>query len=97
MLLGEDPDPVIAAGHENLGVAVGGRGVVRELELVALDRRVQHPLVVEVEQETRVELVVNLAPAVRLRLRDELAGVLAEELILPRAVLQEATPSLDAR
>ena len=29
VLLGEDPDPVIAAGHENLGVAVRGRGVAQ--------------------------------------------------------------------
>ena len=72
---GIDADLVLAVGRHHPCVAVGVLGVVRELDLVALARGIHHVLVVEVEEETAVQFVVDFTPPVGLVLGYHLADV----------------------
>ena len=62
--------------------------VVDEAQLVAAVRRVQHPVLVQVKQVGEAGAVVLAAAPVRLRLADQLAHVLADQLVARGALLR---------
>lgn len=67
-LLRHDGHAVVPAHHHNPREAVWVVRVVGELELVPLHLGVEHPLLVEVEEEGTVDAVVDLPAAVGLAL-----------------------------
>jgi hypothetical protein len=83
-----DADPRVARG---LLLAA----VVGKLDEAAFPGGVHHPLLVALEEEGAVELVVALAAAVGLVLRDDFAQVLSHEGVTLHVFTHEAAEPVD--
>eukprot|EP00200_Dunaliella_tertiolecta_P007359 CAMPEP_0202384776 /NCGR_PEP_ID=MMETSP1127-20130417/57099_1 /ASSEMBLY_ACC=CAM_ASM_000462 /TAXON_ID=3047 /ORGANISM="Dunaliella tertiolecta, Strain CCMP1320" /LENGTH=239 /DNA_ID=CAMNT_0048984719 /DNA_START=592 /DNA_END=1308 /DNA_ORIENTATION=+ len=93
MLSSKYCNPVVAIHHENASLAVWVGAVVGKSQLVAPVPGIQHPLLVEVEEVRIVDLVIDATPPICFVLRDQIAGVLANEVTFLCSIMQKCTPS----